>query len=70
MKWGGSPSRWEVAPGGRKEVRAVSWFKGAFAATIGYMTASVLYIVILLVLAGCCCLCLLMAMASTNGSLS
>jgi len=46
----------------------VSWFKKAFAATVGYMTASVVYIVVLLVLAGGCCLCLLVAINSVSQS--
>jgi len=68
LKWSGSPSRVEVSPGGRREVRAVSWFKKAFAATIGYMTASIVYIVVLLVLAGGCCLFLLVAINSVSQS--
>jgi hypothetical protein len=70
LKWRGSPSRVEVTPGGRREVRAMSWFKNALGATMGFMTAQIIYIVVLLVLAGGCCLCLLVAMASTNASLS
>ena len=70
LKWRGSPSRVEVTPGGGKEVREVSWFKNVLGATMGFMTAQIIYIVILLVLSVGCCLCLLVAMASTNGSLS
>lgn len=41
----------------------VDWFKKAFLATIGYITASALYVVIVLLLFGGCCICVLWALA-------
>ena len=42
----------------------MDWFRKAFAATFGYMTASILYVVVVVTLGAGCCICLLIALAA------
>lgn len=46
----------------------VGWFKKGFAATAGYMTASCLYALFVILLFGGCFLCFLAFWLSTTGS--